>query len=127
MVDQKSGNIIVMSSIAGIIGGTARPYSAAKTGQIRLVAGLAQDLGPYNIRVNAISPGLVRTPLGVVQRPSEVAAYDDPEVLKRIPLGRVTEPVDIASMALFLASEASNHITGQNIVVDGGLRPEITF
>ncbi len=78
---------------------------------------LARELASYNIRVNAIAPGLVRTKM------SEVI-WSDPERLKEevagIPLGRVAEPSDIASVALFLASDASRHITGDTIVVDGG-------
>ena len=83
-----------------------------------LTRGLARELGSYNIRVNAIAPGAVRTKM------SE-RTWSDPERLKQvdadIPLGRIAEPIDIANVALFLASDASRHITGDTIVVDGGL------
>ncbi len=119
MVAQRRGSIINISSRAGTAG-AARPYSAAKAGVNRLTAGLARELGPYNVRVNAIAPAYTRTELGVMQRPSEVAAYDAPETLARYPLGRIAEPIDIACSALFLASDAANAITGQVLNVDCG-------
>jgi len=119
MVAQRRGSIINISSRAGAVG-AARPYSAAKAGVNRLTAGLARELGPYNVRVNAIAPAYTRTEVGVMQRPSEVAAYDAPETLARYPLGRIAEPIDIACAALFLASDAANGITGQVLNVDCG-------
>jgi 3-oxoacyl-[acyl-carrier protein] reductase len=119
MVEQRRGSIINISSRAGAAG-AARPYSAAKAGVNRLTGGLARELGPYNVRVNAIAPAYTRTELGVVQRPSEVAAYDAPETLARYPLGRIAEPIDIACAALFLACDAANGITGQILNVDCG-------
>ena len=110
MVGQKQGNMINISSRGGA-SGAARPYSAAKAGVNRLTAGLARELGAYNIRVNGIAPAYTRTEVGAMQRPSEVAAYDTPETLARYPLGRISEPIDIACAALFLASDASNGIT----------------
>jgi NAD(P)-dependent dehydrogenase (short-subunit alcohol dehydrogenase family) len=120
MVEQRRGSIINISSRAGAAG-AARPYSAAKAGVNRLTGGLARELGPYNVRVNAISPSYTRTELGVMQRPSEVAAYDAPETVARYPLGRIAEPIDIACAALFLASDAANAITGQILNVDCGI------
>lgn len=122
MVEQKNGNIIVISS-AGGVRGLARAYSAAKAGQIRLATGLAKELGPYNIRVNCIAPGLVRTPVGVVQRPSDAERYDEEKIWKDVPLGRVAEALDIATVALFFASDASNYVTGQTITMTGGPIP----
>jgi NAD(P)-dependent dehydrogenase (short-subunit alcohol dehydrogenase family) len=119
MVTQRGGSIINISSRAGAAG-AARPYSVAKAGVNRLTAGLARELGSYNIRVNAIAPAYTRTELGVMQRPSEVAAYDAPETVARYPLGRIAEPIDIACAALFLASDAANGITGQILNVDCG-------
>jgi NAD(P)-dependent dehydrogenase (short-subunit alcohol dehydrogenase family) len=82
-----------------------------------LTGGFAWELGPYNIRVNAIAPGGVRTEM---LRP----LWSDPETLKEFEsgtvLGRMAEPADIASVALFLASDGSGYITGQTIIVDGG-------
>ncbi len=119
MVAQRRGSIVNISSRAGV-SGAARPYSAAKAGVNRLTAGLARELGAYNVRVNAIAPAYTRTEVGVMQRPSEVAAYDAPETVARYPLGRIAEPIDIACAALFLASDAANGITGQILNVDCG-------
>jgi NAD(P)-dependent dehydrogenase (short-subunit alcohol dehydrogenase family) len=119
MVAQKQGTIINISSRAGA-SGAARPYSAAKAGVNRLTGGLARELGPYNIRVNGIAPSYTRTEVGAMQRPSEVAAYDTPETVARYPLGRISEPIDIACAALFFASDAANGITGQVLNVDCG-------
>ena len=92
MAAQRRGDIINISSRAGAAG-AARPYSAAKAGVNRLTAGLAREFGPYNVRVNALAPTYTRTEVGVMQRPSEVAAYDAPETLARYPLGRIAEPI----------------------------------
>ena len=118
MVEQKKGNIINISSVAGMRGSARNPaYSIAKAGVIMLTRGLARELASHNIRVNAIAPGLVRTDM-------DKRRLSDPELVKqaeaRIPLGRIPEPSDIASVALFLASDASRHVTGDTILVDGG-------
>ena len=93
-------------------------YTIAKAGVVMLTRVLARELGSYNIRVNAIAPGAVRTEMGR-------RWWSDPERLKqleaRIPLGRTAEPGDIVGAALFLASDASSYITGDTIVVDGGM------
>ncbi len=122
MIERRQGAIINISS-TGAFGGTAISYGSAKAGVIRLTKGLARDLGPYNIRVNAIAPGYVLVPAGVVNLPYEVDAYDNPDVVKRIPLGRIAEPEDVGTVAVFLASEAANYITGHTIIMDGGLTP----
>ncbi|MBI4186019.1 MAG: SDR family oxidoreductase [Chloroflexi bacterium] len=118
MVKQKRGNIISIASDLAIKPySESGAYSAAKAGVLMLTRSLALELGKYRIRVNAISPGMVRT---------EMMDYltRDPEALREaeaaIPLGRMAETEDIAAAALFLASDASSHITGQAIVVDGG-------
>lgn len=121
MIEQKKGNMVNISSVAAFRGGMARPYAISKAGINRLTIGLAQDLGAYNIRVNAIAPGPVEVELGVVISEDERATWTDPELLNRIPLGRIAKPIDVASVALFLASDASSYITGETILVDGGL------
>lgn len=118
MMQKRSGRIINMASTGAA---KAAPglgaYSIAKAGVVMLTRVFAMELAPYNIRVNAIGPYLVKT---AFSQPM----WSDPNVLKAteasIPLGRLAEPEDIASVALFLASDASSHITGQTIYVDGG-------
>jgi len=119
MIDRKRGNIINIASVEGFkaVRPVANPYASSKAGIMLLTRGLAWELGPHNIRVNAIAPGGVRTEM---LRP----LWSNPEALKlfetRTALGRMAEPADIASVALFLASDASSYITGQTIIVDGG-------
>jgi len=120
MVERRKGSIINVASTAGFRVGPTNStiYSTAKAGVIMLARGLAWELGSYNVRVNTIAPGTVRTKM--TER-----IWSDPERLKqeeaRMPLGRLGEPSDIGSVAVFLASDASRHITGSTIVVDGGL------
>jgi NAD(P)-dependent dehydrogenase (short-subunit alcohol dehydrogenase family) len=119
MIEREKGNIISIASLAGIRTARMRgAYGISKAGVVMLTKMLAVELGQYNIQVNAIAPGMVKTERS---RPS----WGNPEALKRIeasaPLRRIGEPRDIASVALFLASEASSYITGHTIVVDGGM------
>jgi NAD(P)-dependent dehydrogenase (short-subunit alcohol dehydrogenase family) len=121
MKEQRQGNIINISSIGGIqatFSEKCDTYDISKAGVILLTQGLAWDLSPYNVRVNTISPGVTKTHM--IRR-----IWQDPKELKnfeaRVLLRRIGQPIDIAGAALFLASDASNYITGQNIVVDGGL------
>jgi len=116
MVQQKRGNIInIASTDAFYLDRSYTPYGAAKAGVVRLTRGMAMELGSYNIRVNAIAPGWVKTNLNKV----------DPETYRqitaKIPMGRWAEPTDVANAALFLASDLSSYITGATIFVDGGL------
>lgn len=114
---QKSGIIVNISSVAGLIGMPRQVnYSASKAGIIGFTKALAKEVGPYNIRVNAIAPGFTNTDM--LQDLKE--EYKD-EVLKRIPLGRFGEAEEVAKVALFLASENSQYITGEVIVIDGGI------
>jgi len=118
MIEKNSGNIINISSGAAV---KAAPmlgaYSISKAGVVMLTQLLAADLARYNIRVNAIGPGMVKT--GFSQ-----PMWGNPDMLKvmesQIPLGRLAEPEEIMAVALFLASDASSYITGQTIYVDGG-------
>ncbi len=119
MIDQKQGNIINMASIRGIAASADRAmYCVSKVGVIMLTRVLALDLARHNIRVNAIAPGFIKTGLNEF-------VWGNPEALEKfkatIPLGHIGEPKDIAGAALFLAADASSYITGQTIVVDGGL------
>ena len=115
MVERKRGNIINIASIVAFRADSV--YCMSKAGVLMLTRVLARELASCNIRVNAIAPGFVR-----VER--NESGYSDPVVLKeaeaKIPLGRIGEPSDIGSVAVFLASDASRYITGDVIPVDGG-------
>ena len=114
---QKSGNIINLTSVAGIKGMPRQVnYSASKAGIIGLTKALAKEVGPYNVRVNAIAPGYIDTDM-VKDLKEEYKA----ELLKMIPLGRFGKSGEVAKVAAFLASEEAKYITGQVITVDGGL------
>jgi len=118
MRDKGGGSIINISSEDGIRPGLgAGVYSISKAGVIMLTQVLAQEWGQYNIRVNAIAPGIVRTRFST-------ALWSNPVILKETEnstaLGRIAEPDEIVGAALFLASEASSYMTGQVLVLDGG-------
>lgn len=118
MAEQGGGNVIVLSSIAGLRGNTViGTYGVSKAAEAALVRNLAVEWGPKNIRVNAIAPGLVRTDFAK-------ALIEDPKRLEqaeqRTPVRRIGEPVDIAGVAVFLATDASAYVTGQTLVADGG-------
>lgn len=116
MLKQKSGNIINIGSIAGIDSCPPKvEYGVSKCGVIYLTMCLAKKLAPH-VRVNCISPGRTNTDMGGYR--NDPAKRADRE--SKIPLRRINEPEDIAKVALFLASDHSRNITGQNIIVDGG-------
>lgn len=129
MARQHRGRIISISSIqAFATDGKVGAYCAAKGGIFGLTHSLAVELAPYEILVNAIAPGFIRTPMSIVNGVDETKT----DVFqtwylqnRKIPLGRVGEPSEVARVAVFLASEASSYVTGQTLVVDGGL--SITF
>ena len=116
MIRQKIGCIINISSVVGIRGfrGVA-VYSATKAAVDGLTRGLARELGPAGVRVNSIAPGHLETDLSTMSD----AQLD--QIVRRTPLGRLPVFDDITSVAQFLASPAAGFITGQTIVVDGGL------
>jgi 3-oxoacyl-[acyl-carrier protein] reductase len=124
MRDVRRGNMIALSSIMGIAHGWDEHvhYSAAKAGVIGLVRGLAVELARDGIRVNGIAPGYIRTAQALSQEHS-LGPQGLEQAASFIPMGRVGEPEDIAEVAVFLASDAARYITGQTIVVDGGLLP----
>lgn len=122
MISRKTGRIINVSSISGCIVnkgmvGTA-PYNAIKAGVIHLSRGLAMDWAKYQVTVNTISPGYMRTPATaeVLAIPERQQTY-----IAQIPLGRFGVPEDLTGAVLFLASDLSGYVTGQNLVVDGGV------
>ncbi|RKY78384.1 2-deoxy-D-gluconate 3-dehydrogenase [candidate division KSB1 bacterium] len=118
MIKQGGGKIINTSSLIAVTGGkTISAYAASKGGVAQLTKALANDWAKYHINVNAIGPGYIITDLTAPliddkQRYQELSA--------RIPMGRWGKPEDLAGAAVFLASEASDYITGQTIFVDGG-------
>jgi len=117
MIPQRSGKIINISSISGILGTVGQTnYSATKGGMISFTKSLARELGPFNIHVNAVAPGLIESEV-VSKMPKEKVGA----IIKSSSLGRIGKPEDVAQAVLFLASEHSNYITGQTIVVDGGI------
>jgi NAD(P)-dependent dehydrogenase (short-subunit alcohol dehydrogenase family) len=118
MASRGNGSIIIVSSIGGYLGSTTiGAYNISKAADFQLVRNLARELGPHNIRVNAIAPGVVRTDFAraLWENPADEAALQE-----TTPLGRIGEPSDIAGAAVFLASRAGSFVTGQSIVVDGG-------
>ena len=116
MQRQKSGSIINMASIVGVNGAKGQlSYSATKGAVIAATKSAAKELAEYNIRVNAIAPGMVGS-----ERFKAVLAEKFAQKINDIPFGRLAEPVEIAQLCLFLASDSSSYITGQVIGADGG-------
>jgi NAD(P)-dependent dehydrogenase (short-subunit alcohol dehydrogenase family) len=112
------GTIINMSSINAVVAiPTQAAYAASKGGVKQLTEAMALSLAPYGIRVNAIGPGTIATPMAGAVNTDERAQK---MVLSRTPLGRIGQPEEIASVAVFLASDAASYMTGETIYVDGG-------
>ncbi len=118
MVERRKGNIINIASTGGLRPSLNRTaYSVSKAGLIMLTRVLARELGNHNIRVNAIAPWIIETPITADMR-SNIGTTDI--TLAKVPLGRIGETDDIVGAALFLASDAAGWITGHTIVIDGG-------
>ena len=119
MLARNEGSIIIVSSIGGLRGSSVLgAYCVSKAADFQLARNLAVEYGPNNVRVNCIAPGLIKTDFAR-------ALWEDPEALKHrtatTPLRRIGEPDEIAGAAIFLASKAGSFVTGQAIVVDGGV------
>jgi len=120
MIARRFGKIVNIASVdmGGAVGRT--PYAAAKAAVAGFTKSLAAELGPHNINVNAIAPGLIRT--GVMQMQTEAGVR---EWTERSLLKRIGEPLDVANAVLFLVSEEARHITAQILYVSGGITPGI--
>ena len=117
MIKQRSGKIINIASIIGIIGNAGQAnYSASKAGIIALTKTAAKELSGRNVNVNAVAPGFIETEM-TARLPEELKK----KMMQAIPLGRFGSPDDVAAVCMFLASEDAAYITGQTIVVDGGM------
>ncbi len=117
MMKQKSGAIINISSIIGLMGNAGQAnYAASKGGLISLTKAAAKELAPRGIRANAIAPGFIETAMT-----EKIPADLKEQMLGSIPLGRMGSPEDIAAAVIFLASPAAAYITGQVLIVDGGM------
>jgi 3-oxoacyl-[acyl-carrier protein] reductase len=125
MVDQNFGRIISIASIQGFASsGECGPYNAAKGGIIAFTKSLAVELAPYNIAANAIAPGFMRTQMSIIDGVDETQTEEFRTwyVEKRhVPMARTGYPEDVSGTAVFLASDYCRYMTGQLLVVDGGL------
>jgi NAD(P)-dependent dehydrogenase (short-subunit alcohol dehydrogenase family) len=121
MIADGGGSIINLSSVAGLGGSAEYPTYCASKGAIRLLTYATADyLGPQGVRVNAIHPGLIETTMTTEDVPVLGTAAEE-EFLRQIPSGRAGRPDEVADAALYLASEMSSYVTGESLVVDGGM------
>lgn len=119
MIERRAGSIVVVASLGAYLGsGVIGTYHLSKAADLQLVRNLAVELGRHSIRVNAISPGITRTDFArrLWEDPDGVA-----QVVKRTPLNRLGEPAEMAGAAVFLASDAGAFMTGQSLLIDGGM------
>jgi 3-oxoacyl-[acyl-carrier protein] reductase len=117
MIPHKQGKIVNIASVSGIIGTAGQAnYAAAKGGVIAFTKALARELGPFNIQVNCVAPGLIETEMTEKMPKERVEA-----IVRSTALNRMGKPEDVAWAVLFLASQQADYITGQTIVVDGGI------
>jgi NAD(P)-dependent dehydrogenase (short-subunit alcohol dehydrogenase family) len=123
MIAQKKGKIINVASILGLVGERmVLPYCVAKGGVIQMTRALALEWARYNIQVNALCPGYVLTPMNEADIKGNEKIYNN--IIKKTPLRRLGEIEDMVGAVIYLASEASNYMTGQIMVVDGGWTAE---
>ena len=131
MIEQRSGSIVNIASIAGTFGGrtSSPPYAAAKAGLINLTTVAAATLAEFGVRVNAIAPGIINTrfhdPVDEAIGQRQLGMMPGEHLQSRassIPLGRLGEPEDVAATAAFLAGPDADHISGETIIVAGGMK-----
>ena len=117
MLRQRSGSIINITSISGIRGNAGQAnYGASKAAVAAMSRSLAKELARRGIRVNCVAPGFIETQMVDAMHPKAIA-----EITKSVPMRRMGQPEEVASIVAFLASDAASYITGQELVVDGGL------
>lgn len=117
MMKQRAGAIVLMTSIVGLTGNAGQSaYAASKAGLIALCKSLAKELGSRNIRVNAVAPGLIETAM-TAGMPDAARDF----LIKQAALGRAGKPEDVGGVVAFLCSDAAGYVTGQTLVVDGGI------
>ncbi len=119
MAEKGSGSVIIISSVGGYRGdGALAAYAISKAADFQVARSLAVEWGPANVRINCIAPGLVRTDFAR-------ALWENPEIYERTvrnaPLRRIAEPDEIAGAAVYLASDSAGFMTGQTMVIDGGV------
>jgi NAD(P)-dependent dehydrogenase (short-subunit alcohol dehydrogenase family) len=118
MIGRRDGAIVIVSSVGGLQGSAVLgAYSVSKAADFQLARNLAVELGPHNIRVNCVAPGIIKTDFAR-------ALWQNPKIAQATeavtPLRRLGEPDDVAGAVVFLCSPAGRYITGQNLVIDGG-------
>jgi 3-oxoacyl-[acyl-carrier protein] reductase len=120
MIRKRAGCIVNVSSLAGQTGNPGQiNYAASKAALIAMTKSLAVEMGSRGIRVNAVAPGFIETPMI-----AEVAKSPQmPEFVKRIPLGRIGTPEEVAGVVSFLCSKDASYVTGHTLSVNGGLFP----
>ena len=119
MVQRKTGSIVNISSVAGLAGTPGfLAYGASKWAVRGMTKGVAKELAPFGVRVNSIHPGIIDTPM--LQTFDEAGEGVREAVRTRIPLGYEAEPIEVARLALYLASDDSSYSTGSEFIVDGG-------
>jgi len=117
LIKQKSGVIINIASVSGIVGIPRQTnYSASKAGIIGFTKSLAREIAPYNIRVNAVAPGFIETDML-----NDLKEEYKQQILKQIPLMRLGRPEEVAKAVKFLVSDDAGYITGHTVVIDGGI------
>lgn len=121
MMEQRSGSIVTIASCEGVVateGGSS--YNASKAGVVNLSKNIAIDYGRMGIRCNALCPGFIETPMFDTVLNQDFMAEVKADIMAQTKLGRFGEPIEMANVALFLASQEASFVTGQAIVADGG-------
>lgn len=119
MVKQGRGKIVNVASTSAFVAGRSEvPYAISKAGVRMLTAAASAELAPYHVNINAIAPGLIRTPLTEKYFPSSEAL--EARVQAKVPMGRAGTPEDLVGAVIFLCSDEADYVTGHTLVVDGG-------